>query len=108
MVFSVDEFLAVAKVFTDAAEVLKRRVEEGYTEEKGCATEIIGGSQSDPIKVDEPSRSYFNNRMVIEKQHESVMDDIHIHYRDYRLVMKNKETFRKFCECVKMANENLD
>jgi|TARA_Y100000034_G_C6823919_1_gene371340 hypothetical protein len=116
IVFRVDEFLCVAKAFTDAAETLKKRVNDGYVcgavedgeDDNGHETEFIGGSNKDLMNMKDSHKSYFNNRMVIERQHESVRDRIHIHYRDYRLVMDNPETFDKFCECVTEARENLD
>lgn len=107
LVFGVDEFLAVAEVFEKGAKVLRERVSSGYVEGTDRPTEILSGSQGKPIKVDEPDISYFNNRMVIEKQRGGV-DKIHIHYRDYRLVMNNKETFKKFCECVKKAEKAIN
>jgi len=116
IVFRVDEFLSVAKAFTDAAETLKKRVDGGYVcgvaedgeDDNGHKTEFIGGDNSNFIPISFPHKSYFNNRLVIERQHENVRDRIHIHYRDYRLVMDNPETFDKFCECVAEARENLD
>ena len=108
LVFNVDEYMEVAKTFIEGAVKLKQRVEQGYKVNKNYQTEIIGGSQKEPMNVEDPHKSYFNNRMVIEKQAKGVMDDIHIHYRDYRLVMKNYETFNKFCECVAKAKESLD
>jgi hypothetical protein len=107
LIFTVDEYMEVAKAFMEGAIALKERVSKGYKEDNNYPTEIIGGSQKEPINIDSPHKSYFNNRMVIEKQANSVMDDIHIHYRDYRLVMNNPETFKKFCECVIEAYKNL-
>jgi len=108
LVFNVDEFMALAEIFTEGAKALEARVKHGYKVDTVSHTEIISGSQKEPIRVREPKKSYFNNRMVIEKQAPEVMDDIHIHYRDYRLVMKNRQTFEKFCQCVLEAQKNLD
>ena len=108
IVFTVEEYFEVAKAFNDGAKKLKERVEKGYKVDGNHNTEIIGGSQIKSIKVLNPHKSYFNNRLVVEKQADSVMDKIHIHYRDYRLVMNNMETFNKVCKCLEQARKNLE
>lgn len=108
LVFDTDEFFAVTKAFTEAAEKLEDRIISGYKIGTNYSTEIIGGKQTEPMNIKTPHKSLFNNRMVIEKNYPDVIDGIHIHYRDYRLVMDNLETFRRFCECVKEAQISLD
>jgi hypothetical protein len=107
LVFTVEEFREVARAFAEGLVQLEDRVQKGYRVDTNHPTVIIGGEQQKPINVPEPSKSYFNNRMVIEKSKPEVMDEIHIHYRDYRLVMKNRDTFERFCECVKEAQKSL-
>jgi len=107
LVFDIDEFFEVANAFAEGAEKLKQRLIEGYQLDNGYQTEIIGGKQTETMNIPKPHKSLFNNRMVIEKSSPNVIDGIHIHYRDYRLVMDNKETFDRFCQCVKRAQENL-
>jgi len=108
LIFSVEEFFVIAKAFEEGAKKLEEAVKNGYKEWSGKQPEIIGGQQKVDMPIEDPTRSYYNNRMVIEQQESNVIDDIHIHYRDYRLVMDNHETFKKFCECVKEAEKNLE
>jgi hypothetical protein len=72
---------------------------------------VAGGvkRQTTPLqKSPKPHQSkYFPNRLQIELQEEEVIDSIHIHYRDYRLVM-NIETFREFAGGMKEALDNLE
>jgi len=109
IVFSKDEFLSFAKAITDGAEGLKKLVEKGYKEMNNVDTIIVGGSQSKFLPVKEPTKSkYFDNRIQIEKQKDGQCDIIHIHYRDYRLVMCNKETWDIFCKTIIEAHKNME
>ena len=105
-VFSVDEFLHFAKVIEEGRKALEEEVKRGYKEFSGFPTKIIGGKQGDNLPFEKPTESaYFNNIFVIEEQADGVIDELHIHYRDYRLVINNKDTFLKFCETVEKAKK---
>ena len=107
IVFSAEEFLAFAKAITEGAEGLKKMLNEGYKEMNGVDTHIVGGSQSEFLPLKEPKKSaYFDNRLQIEKQEEGYGDIIHLHYRDYRLVMRKWETWKRFCEAIAEAFKN--
>jgi hypothetical protein len=113
-VFSVPEFFEFTDVVTRSAADLKKflRWHPQYREQEEFDTISIGlgpEQQTRPLlKSPEPHRStYFDDRLQIELQAEEVIDEIHVHYRDYRLVM-SRETFREFAKGVAEASTALD
>ena len=112
--FGVEEFFEYADIITRSAKFLKDHLAKnpGYQEWESFSDGLIAlgpEQQTTPLtKSPQPNQSkYFPNRLQIELQAQEVIDYIHIHFRDYRLVM-NFETFRKFAEGMKEALEKLD
>ncbi len=113
-VFSVPEFFEFADAVTRSAADLKKflRWHPRYREQEVFDTITIGlgpEQQTRPlVKSPEPHKStYFDDRFQIELQAENVIDEVHVHYRDYRLVM-SRETFREFAQGVSEAVATLD
>lgn len=114
LMFGVDEFFEFADILKDSAKDVKRylRKHPDYKEmEVFDGLMVAGGRQRQlaPLqKSPKPQESkYFPNRLQIELQEEKVIDSVHIHYRDYRLVM-NIETFREFANGMKESLDNLE
>lgn len=83
-----------------------------YKEHEYPTTLLIAGGKERQLKFlsnsPSPNQSfYMNNDMAIELQEEFVTDEIHMHYRDFRLAIDRK-TFRKFADTVKEAKDQLD
>ena len=96
-VFSVNEFLEYANVVSAASRDLRAFLSDNpsYTEREFPTTIMIsGGKERQLAKLKnspEPSVSeYFNNDFAIELQDEFVTDEVHIHYRDFRLALDRK------------------
>ncbi len=113
-VFSMNEFLEYCNILekskTAVLEYLENNV--NYKESKYPTTLFVAGSDDRQIKYLEnspkPNESqYFNNLLTVELQDEFVTDEIHVHYRDLRIVM-NRNTFKDFAESVETAKKNLD
>lgn len=110
-VYSVPEFFEFANIISRSAKDLKRYLlwHPDYEEQQNFENEMIAlgaEQQTTPLrKSPKPHKSaYFDGRLQIELQGEEVIDEIHMHYRDYRFVM-NQETFRIW---VKAMNEALE
>lgn len=114
LMFGVEEFFEFFEILKEGARDIKKylRRNPDYKEQEVFDGILVGGGAKRQIiplkKSPEPHVSkYFPNRLQIELQEEKVIDAIHIHYRDYRLVM-NIETFREFTHGMKEALDNLD
>lgn len=114
MMFGIEEFFEFFDIVKEGARDIKKylRRNPGYKEQEVFDGILVGGGAKRQIipleKSPKPHESkYFPNRLQIELQEESVIDAIHIHYRDYRLVM-NIKTFREFVNGMKEALDNLD
>lgn len=114
LMFGVEEFFEFTDIIKDSAkdvkQYLKRHPE--YKEQEVFDGLLVAGGikrQTTPLqKSPKPHESkYFPNRLQIELQEEKVIDSVHIHFRDYRLVM-NIETFKAFAGGMKQALDNLD
>lgn len=114
LMFGVEEFFEFTDIIKDSAGEVKKYLKKhpGYKEQEVFDGLLVAGGvkrQTTPLqKSPEPHRSkYFPNRLQIELQEEKVIDSVHIHYRDYRMVM-NIETFREFAGGMKEALDNLE
>lgn len=114
LMFGVGEFLEFCSILREGEGDIKKYLKKNpdYREQEVFDGILIGGGakrQLIPLqKSPEPHVSqYFPNRLQIELQDERVIDAIHIHYRDYRLVM-NITTFREFVEGMKEGLAQLD
>jgi hypothetical protein len=114
LMFGVDEFFEFAGVLRRSARDVKRYLKRhpGYREQQVFDGLMVAGGlkqQLTPLqKSPRPHESkYFPNRLQIELQEEEVIDAVHLHYRDYRLVM-NIATFRELAGAMGEALSNLD
>jgi hypothetical protein len=114
LMFGVEEFVEFCSILGEGAKDIKKYLKKnpGYKEQEVFDGILIGGGakrQLIPLQMSpEPHTSkYFPNRLQIELQDESVIDAIHIHYRDFRLVM-TITTFREFVDGMKEALAQLD
>jgi hypothetical protein len=114
LMFGREEFFEFFSILEEGARDVKKylRKNPDYEEQKGFDGILVGGGpdrQITPLmKSPEPHISkYFPNRVQVELQEEEVIDSIHLHYRDYRLVM-NIETFKKFTSGMMLAQKNLE
>lgn len=114
LMFGVDEFFEFTDVVRDSAKEVKKYLKKHpeYKEQEIFDGILVAGGvkqQTTPLQTSpKPHESkYFPNRLQIELQEEKVIDSIHIHFRDYRLVM-NFDTFRAFASGMKNALENMD
>ncbi len=112
--FSVEEFYEYADTITRSAKDLKRYLKwhPKYREQEhfDVVTVALGPEQQTRPFISSPvphKSKYFPNRLQVELQGEEVIDEIHIHYRDYRLAM-NRETLREFADGIGEAVTALD
>ncbi len=114
LMFGVEEFFEFTDIIRESSKEVKKYLAKhpGYKEQEVFDGLMVAGGikrQTTPLqKSPKPHESkYFPNRLQIELQEESVIDSIHIHFRDYRMVM-NFDTFREFVSGMKEALEHLD
>lgn len=114
LMFGVEEFFEFANILKMSAGEVKKYLKKhpGYKEQEVFDGLMVAGGleqQTTPLKKSpKPHESkYFPNRLQVELQEEKVIDSIHIHFRDYRLVM-NFATFREFAKGMKGALDNLE
>ena len=112
--FGVDEFFEFTGIVKDSAREVKKYLKKNpdYREQEVFDGLLVAGGvkrQTTPLQMSpKPHQSkYFPNRLQIELQEEKVIDSIHIHFRDYRLVM-NFDTFREFASAMTESVEQLD
>ena len=114
LMFGVEEFFEFTDIIKESAGEVKKYLKKhpDYKEQEVFDGLLVAGGvkrQTSPLqKSPKPHESkYFPNRLQIELQEEKVIDSVHIHYRDYRLVM-NIETFRELANSLKEALDNLE
>ena len=113
-VFSLDEYFEYADIIAKSTVDVRNFLEQNpnYEEQKYPTTIMIAGGKERQLQFlknsPKPNRSkYFANDFAIELQDEFVTDEIHIHYRDFRIAM-DRERFRKVAQGFKKALEELD
>ena len=112
-VFSLNEFLEYCNILdkskVSVLEYLENNV--NYKEGKYPTTLFIAGGKERQLKYLQNSpkpheSNYFNNRLTVELQDEFITDEIHLHYRDFRIAM-NRNTFKEFAKSISDANIKL-
>ena len=114
LVFSLDEFFefvdVVEKSQRDARNYLSQN--SSYREFDYPTTVMVAGGPERQRKFIENSprpdqSAYDNNVCRVELNEETVIDEIHIHYRDFRIAM-NRACFREFATVIQQAVTRLD
>jgi hypothetical protein len=113
-VFSLNEYFEYAEIIRKSTQDVRNFLEQNptYEEEKYPTTIMIAGGKERQLKYLEnspkPNQSnYFANEFAIELQDEFVTDEIHIHYRDFRIAL-DRERFRVVANGFKEALVELD
>jgi len=113
-VFSLDEYFEYADIVAKSTIDVRNYLEQnsGYKEKLFPTTIMIAGGKERQLKFlknsPKPNASaYFSNNFAIELQDEYVTDEIHIHYRDFRIAM-DRVRFREFANGFRNALASLD
>ena len=109
-VFSLDEFFEYTDIIKSAENDVRNFLEQNpsYEEMKYPTTILIAGGKNRQLKFlknsPAPNNSYYyNNDFAIELQDEFVTDEIHIHYRDFRIALDRQ----RFKEVAQGFSESL-
>lgn len=109
-VFSLDEYLEYVDLIVKSTDDVLTYLENNkeYEEEKYPTTIMIGGGKNQQLRQiqnsPKPNKSkYYNDTLAIELQDEYVTDEIHIHFRDFRIAM-NIDQFKVVSAAFTDAN----
>ena len=112
-VFSLDEYFEYADILERATQDVRGFLAQNPSYREGAypTTIMIASGNARKRKFLEnspaPTKSaYFNNRFAIELQDESEVDEMHVHWRDYRLVLP-REHFRVIAAAFAAASQKL-
>jgi hypothetical protein len=110
-VFSLDEYFEYAEIISNSTKDVRNFLEQnnGYKEGVYPTTIMIAGGKERQLKFLKnspmPNKSkYYDDEFAIELQDEYVTDEIHIHYRDFRIGVDRarfKLLAQGFCEALK-------
>lgn len=113
-VFSLNEYFEYVDIIARSTEDVRSYLanNQHYKEQEFPTTIMVGGGRAQQLKYlsnsPAPNKSsYFDNEMAVELQDEFVTDEIHIHYRDFRIAM-DRTRFNLFAECIKNAAHELN
>lgn len=113
-IFSLPELFEFATIINESMEDVMNYLinNPDYKEGIYSTTIMIAGGKERQMKFlqksPSPNKSYYdNNSFRIELQEEYVTDEIHIHLRDFRLVL-NRENFKDLAIQFKRANDELE
>jgi len=107
-VFSLNEYFEYVDVIARSTEDVRSFLanNQHYKEQEFPTTIMVGGGRAQQLKYLSNS-PYFDNEMVVELQDEFVTDEIHIHYRDFRIAM-DRTRFKLFADCIQKAADELE
>jgi hypothetical protein len=113
IVFSLDEYFEFVDILQRSTDDVRNYLAQNpdYTEGAHNDTLMVAGGKARQRKLlehsPEPNRStYFNNAFAIELQEETVTDEIHVHWRDYRFSL-DRDTFKQIATCFEQAKQTL-
>lgn len=113
-VFSLNEYFEYVDILNECTEDVKFFLSQNpdYKEGEYPTTLMIAGGKHRQLKFlensPEPNKSfYYDDEFAIELQAETITDEIHIHYRDFRIAM-DRIRFKKVAEGFQMALKKLD
>lgn len=114
IVFSLDEYFEFVNILNESTKDVMNYLAQNpdYEEKKFPTTLMIAGGKERQKKLLEnsphPNEScYFANDFAIELQAESVTDEIHVHWRDYRFALP-REHFKLIADAFTNANRQLE
>lgn len=114
IVFSLDEYFEFVDIIRRSTEDVRSYLAQNPDFEEGLygTTLMVAGGADRQRKLLEkspqPNRSkYFANDFAIELQTETVTDEIHVHWRDYRFAL-NRDQFKKIADAFTSAKMALD
>ena len=113
-VFALDEYFEYADIVAKSTIDVRNYLEQNpdYEEKKFPTTIMIAGGKERQLKFLKNSpkpnvSTYFSNDFAIELQDEYVTDEVHIHYRDFRIAM-DRVRFRRIAQGFNEALVQLD
>ncbi|HDM8040772.1 TPA: ParB-like nuclease domain-containing protein [Vibrio fluvialis] len=113
-VFSLDEYFEYADIIQRSTEDVRNFLIQNseYKEETYPTTILIAGGKERQLNFLENSKlpnvsTYYDEIFAIELQDEYVTDEVHIHYRDFRIGV-DRERFRLMAKGFTEALETLD
>ena len=113
-VFSLNEYFEYADIIAKSTNDVRNFLAQNnnYTEGEYPTTIMIAGGRERQLKFLENSpkpneSSYYANDFAIELQDEYVTDEIHVHYRDFRVAM-DRVRFREVAKGFSDALKTLD
>jgi len=114
LIFSLDEYFEFSDILNKSTNDVRSFLIQNpdYKEQAYPTTLMIAGGKDRQLKFLsnslQPNKScYFNNIFDVELQDEFVTDEIHLHYRDFRIVM-NRSNFRIMAHGFSEALSSLD
>ncbi len=112
-VFSLPEYFEFVDIVSKSTEDVRNYLlsNTDYKEKEYKTTLMVAGGKERQMKFLENSpqpncSEYFNNSLRIELQEEYVTDEIHIHYRDFRLAL-NRDNFKDIAASFTEAHDKL-
>ena len=93
-VFSLDEYFEYVDILNKSTDDVRTFLSNNphYREREYPTTIMVGGGRAQQLRFlsnsPKPNKSfYYDGEMAVELQDEFVTDEIHIHYRDFRIAM---------------------
>lgn len=114
LMFSLDEYFEFFDILSRSTQDVRNYLAQNlaYKEKDYPTTLMVACGEDRQRKFLEnspsPNKSFYdNNTFAIELQEENITDEIHVHYRDFRLVL-NRENFRDVAKGFSEAAAHLD
>lgn len=114
IVFSLDEYFEFAGIVQQSTEDVRNYLAQNpdYKERTYPTTLMVAGGKIRQRQLLENSprpneSTYFANDFAIELQAETVVDEIHVHWRDYRIAL-NREHFKQIADAFTVAKAELE
>lgn len=114
IVFSLDEYFEFVDILERSTEDVRSYLAQNpdYREGAYPTTLMVAGGQKQQRKLLQnspaPNQSaYFANDFAIELQDESIVDEVHVHWRDYRFAM-SREHLKLICDAFTKAKKELE
>ncbi len=112
-VFSLDEYFEYVDILNKSTDDVRTFLSNNphYREREYPTTIMVGGGRAQQLRFlsnsPKPNKSfYYDGEMAVELQDEFVTDEIHIHYRDFRIAM-DRSRFAAFAKCINAASDEL-